>query len=140
MLLRRLPVAGARYADDTRDALRMLALQEHEDPPPANPRAYLAGAAVDLGHDIGELDGDVGGVAIQHRRVSAVDLPRVVEHDDLRLEIFAALGGVILGVAAHVAALDILDRQPLDVKACLACDGSGLRGSGSGWRVQVSYD
>jgi len=34
MLLRRLPVAGARYADDTRDALRMLALQEHEDPHP----------------------------------------------------------------------------------------------------------
>ena len=62
----------------------------------------------------------MGGVAIEHWGVAAVDLPGVVEHDNLRLETLAALGGVVFGITAHVAALDILDRQPLDVEACLA--------------------
>lgn len=44
----------------------------------------LAGTTVDLGQDLRELDGNVGGVAVQHGRIPVADLAGVVHDDDLR--------------------------------------------------------
>jgi len=86
----------------------------------------LAGAAVHLLGDLLELAGDVRGVAVEHRGVAVGDLAGVVEHDDLGLEGGAALRGVALGVAADVAALDLLDGDVLHVEAdVVAGDGLG---------------
>lgn len=44
---------------------------------------YSTSTTVALLLDLGELAGDVRGVAVQHRRVPVADLPRVVQHDHL---------------------------------------------------------
>jgi len=46
----------------------------------------LAGALVDLLLELGELAGDVSGVAVQNGSVAGGDLARVVHDDDLRSE------------------------------------------------------
>ena len=71
----------------------------------------LAGTTVNLLNELGELAGNVGGVAIENGRVTGTDLTRVVEHDDLGVEGRGLLGGVVLRVRAHVATTDILDRH-----------------------------
>jgi len=87
---------------------------------------FLTGTAVDLGFDLGELAGDVGGVAVEDGRVAVADLTGVVEDDDLGEEVLGLLGGVVLGVGADVATADILDGQVLDVEAdVVAGDGLG---------------
>merc|ERR1719402_1474840 len=58
----------------------------------------------------------MGGVAIQHWRVSVADLSRVVQDDDLGGEVGHAGGGLVLGVGSNVSSLDILDRDVLNVE------------------------
>ena len=77
----------------------------------------LASATVDLLQKLGELAGDVSGVAIEDWGVSSADLAGVVQHDDLSSERVTALGGVILGVGSDVASADFLDRDVLDIEA-----------------------
>merc|ERR1719419_2048532 len=77
----------------------------------------FAGTTIALLEDLLELAGDVGGVAIHDRRISVLDLARVVEDDDLGIEVLALLGGVVLGVGSDVATTDFLDGDVLDVEA-----------------------
>lgn len=77
----------------------------------------LAGTAIALLLDLGELAGNVGGVAIQDGGVAVGDLARVVQHDDLSEEVGGTLGRVVLGVTGDVAAAQLLDRDVLHVEA-----------------------
>jgi len=77
----------------------------------------LAGTAVKLLHKLCEPAGDVGSVAIKHRRVASMDLTGVVHDDDLSFEGLGHLGWVVLGVSANEATLDLLDGYVLDVEA-----------------------
>ena len=77
----------------------------------------LTGSAVDLLKELGELAGDVGGVAVENWCVTSADLARVVEDNDLGVEGIAALGGVLLGVTGDVTTADFLDGNVLDVEA-----------------------
>lgn len=85
----------------------------------------LARTTVDLLLDLVELASDVGGVAVEHRRVAVGNLAGVVQDDDLSQEALRTLGGVVLGVTAHVATADILDGDVLDVEADVVT-GDGL--------------
>ncbi|KAF5215503.1 hypothetical protein ECC02_011819 [Trypanosoma cruzi] len=85
----------------------------------------LAGAAVDLGLDLGELARDVAGVAVEHRRIAVADLAGVVQDDHLRREVGRLLWGVVLRVAAHVATADVLHGHVLHVEADVVA-GRGL--------------
>jgi len=76
----------------------------------------LAGTAVDLLEELGELAGDVGSVAIEDGCVTGTDLTRVVENDDLSVEGLGTLGGVVLGVTGNIATTNLLDRDVLDVE------------------------
>lgn len=76
----------------------------------------LASSSIDLLEELGELAGDVGGVAVQDWSVASTDLTRVVEDDDLSVEGVAALWWIVLGVTADVASSDFLDRDVLDVE------------------------
>merc|ERR1711868_165289 len=88
----------------------------------------LAGTPVNLLKDLGELAGNVGGVAVKHWRVAVGHLAGVVQHDDLGGEVGDASGGLVLGVGGDVASLDILDRHVLDVEAnVVAGDSLGQR-------------
>ena len=77
----------------------------------------LARAAVDLGLDLLELARDVRGMAVEDWAVAVGDLAGVVEHDDLRDEVLALLGGVLLGVAADEPTADVLDGDVLHVES-----------------------
>ena len=77
----------------------------------------LAGTAIDLLNQLGELAGNVGSVAIQHWGVTGTDLARVVEDNDLSIEGFGTLRGVVLGVTSNVTTADFLDGHVLDVEA-----------------------
>ena len=85
----------------------------------------LTGTLVDLGEDLAELAGNVGGVAIEDGRVSVLDLTGVVKDDNLSVEELSVAGGVGLGVRADVSSLDILDGQVLHVEANIVT-GLGL--------------
>src|SRR5690606_19036980 len=76
----------------------------------------LTGTTVDLLEELGELAGNMGGVAIEDRGVTSTNLARVVEDDDLGLERSGTHGGVVLGVTADVATADILDGDVLHVE------------------------
>jgi len=78
---------------------------------------------VDLLLELGELAGDVSGVAVQNGCVSGVDLTGVVEDDDLSEEVSAALGGVVLGVTSDVTTADLLNRDVLDVESDVVTGG-----------------
>merc|ERR1740123_372942 len=104
----------------------------------------LSGTPVHLLQDLGELAGNVRGVAIEHRRVSVGHLSGVVEHDDLGSEVLDTAGGLVLGVGGDVATLDVLDGHVLDVEADVVAgdslgqglvvhlDGLDLSGEGDG--------
>lgn len=77
----------------------------------------LAGTAVDLLEELGELAGNVGGVAVEDGSVTSTDLTRVVENDDLGVEGSSTQRGVVLGVTGNVATTNLLDGDVLDVKA-----------------------
>ena len=76
----------------------------------------LTGTLVDLGADLGELAGNVSGMAIKDGSVAVLDLSGMVKDDNLGNEHLVILGGVVLGVGSDVSALDILDGQVLDVE------------------------
>lgn len=76
----------------------------------------LARTAVKLLLNLLELAGDVGSVAIQHRRITSMDLSGVVHDDDLCLEGLGHPGWVILGIPTNEATLDLLDGYVLDVE------------------------
>merc|ERR1712168_195689 len=81
--------------------------------------------------DLLKLAGNMSGMAIHDRRVSVLDFSRVVQDDDLGVEVLALLGGVILGVGGDVSTTDFLDGDVLDVKANVAT------GKGFGQRLVV---
>lgn len=77
----------------------------------------LTSTAIDLLEKLGELAGNVGGVAIEDGSVTSTDLAGVVEDDDLGLEGSGTLRGVVLGVTSNVATTDLLNGDVLDVEA-----------------------
>ena len=85
----------------------------------------LTSTTVHLLLDLGELAGDVSGVAVENRRVPVADLAGVVEDDDLGGEVLAARGRLVLGVGGDEAALDVLDGDVLDVESHVV-SGGGL--------------
>jgi hypothetical protein len=76
----------------------------------------LTGTAVDLLLDLGELAGNVGGVAVEDGSVTGTDLARVVQDDDPGLERSGTQRGVVLGVTSDVATANVLDGHVLDVE------------------------
>merc|ERR1712167_157396 len=83
----------------------------------------LGGTPVELLGNLGELAGNVGGVAVKHRGVPSRDLARVLHDDDLGHEVDGLLGGVVLGVGGDVATTDLLDGDVLDVEADVVTGG-----------------
>ena len=77
----------------------------------------LAGAAIYLLDELGELASDVRRVAVQDWSVTSADLARVIENDDLGDEGFGRLWWVVLLVAADVTTTNFLDGNTLDVEA-----------------------
>lgn len=77
----------------------------------------LARATIDLLQKLGELAGNVGGMAVEHWSIASTDLTWVIEDNDLGVERFATLGWVVLGVGCDVATTDFLDRHVLHVEA-----------------------
>ena len=59
----------------------------------------------------------MGSVAIQDGAVSVLDLAGMVHDDDLGEEVKALSCGVVLGVGADEASLDLLDGHGLDVES-----------------------
>ena len=81
------------------------------------------------------LASDVGGVAVEHGAVAVGDLAGVVEHDHLGGEVVDAGRGLVLGVGGHVASLDVLDGDVLDVEADVVSGdtlGQHVGGKGAG--------
>ena len=69
----------------------------------------LAGTTVNLLNELGELAGNVGGVAIEDGGVTCTNLTGVVENDDLSVEGRSLLSGVVLRVRADIATTNFLD-------------------------------
>merc|ERR1712226_42894 len=65
----------------------------------------------------------MGGVAIEHRGVTGRDLVRVVEDNDLSLEVVGDLRGILLGVTTNVTTLDVLDGDRLNVETNVVTGG-----------------
>jgi hypothetical protein len=83
----------------------------------------LAGTTINLLQELGELAGNVGGVAIQDWCVSGRNLPRVVENNDLGVEGIGTLGRVVLGVTGNVSTTDFLDGNVLHVESDIVTFG-----------------
>lgn len=76
----------------------------------------FTGTSVNLLKKLGELAGNVGGMAIKHRRISGTNLTRVVEDNDLSVEGVGAFGRVVLGVTRDITTTDLLYRDVLNVE------------------------
>jgi len=77
----------------------------------------LTSSAIHLFVDVLELGGNVAGVAIKDWGVAVLDLAWVRHDDDLGLEGFNSLGGVLVGVGGNITSLDILDGNVLAVES-----------------------
>merc|ERR1712164_58176 len=77
----------------------------------------LSGTLVHLDLELGELAGNVGGMAIKDWAVSLGDLSGVVHDDDLGDEGSGLLGWIVLGVRGDVSSLELLDGDVLDVES-----------------------
>jgi len=86
----------------------------------------FARTTIALFEDLFKFAGDVSGVAIHDRRISVLDFSRVVENDDLSVEVLALFGRVVLGVRGNVATTDFLDGDVLDVETNVVT-GKSLR-------------
>ena len=64
-------------------------------------------------------------MAIEHGAVALGDLAGVVQHDHLGGEIGHTGGGLVLAVGGHVASLDVLHGDVLDVETNVV-SGNGL--------------
>ena len=58
----------------------------------------------------------MSGVTVQDRTVAVADLAGVVEDDHLGGEVRHTSGGLVLAVGGHVASLDVLHGDVLDVE------------------------
>ena len=67
----------------------------------------------------------MSGVTVQHGAVAVADLAGVVQHDHLGGEVRHPSGGLVLAVGGHVASLDVLHGDVLDVEANVV-SGNGL--------------
>jgi hypothetical protein len=76
----------------------------------------LTSTSVNLLQELGELAGNVGGVAVKDGGVTGTDLTRVVKDDDLGVEGSGTLRGVVLGVTSNVTTADFLDGDVLHVE------------------------
>jgi len=85
----------------------------------------LARTTIALLKDLLKLAGDVGGVAIHDRRISVLDFSRVVENNDLSVEVLALLGWVVLRVRGDVSTTNFLYGDVLDIEANVVT-GKGL--------------
>jgi len=86
----------------------------------------LVSSLVNLGLDLGELAGDMGGVAIEDGRVSVMDLSWVVKDDNLSNEHLGVGGWVVLGVGGDVSSLDVLDGKSLNVETNIVTGPCGV--------------
>lgn len=77
----------------------------------------LAGTTVNLLEQLGELAGNVGGMAVKDGSITSTNLTRVVENNDLGVEALAALWWVVLRITSNVATANLLDGDVLDVEA-----------------------
>jgi len=86
----------------------------------------LSGTTIDLGLELRELAGNVGGMAIEDWGVSSIDLARMVEDDNLSSEIIYFMRGIVLDVSSDHTSLDVLDGNVLNVEAdVVSGDGFG---------------
>ena len=69
----------------------------------------FTGTAINLLDQLGELAGNVGGMAIQDWSITCTNLAGVVEDNDLGIEGLGSLGGIVLGVTGDVATADLLN-------------------------------
>lgn len=69
----------------------------------------LTRPTVNLLNELSKLARDVGGVAIEHRRVAGTNLTRVVEHNDLRIEGRSLFCRIILSVGADISTANFLN-------------------------------
>jgi len=86
----------------------------------------FARTTIALLEDLLEFAGDVSGVAIHDRRISVLDFSRVIQNDDLSVEVLALFGWVVLGVGGDVATTDFFDGDILDVETNVVA-GKSLR-------------
>merc|ERR1719193_372298 len=63
-----------------------------------------------------ELTSNVSCVTIQHRRVSTVNLTRVVHDNNLSNKSISLLGWIVLRISSNHTTFDILDRDVLDIE------------------------
>lgn len=113
------------------DAHRLGRLQHHDRGVAALYALWIllgsfAGTAVALLLDLGELAGDMSGVAVEHRRVAVADLSRVVQDDNLSGEVSGTARRLIFGVAGDVAASQLLHGDVFHVEADVVA-GQGFR-------------
>jgi len=76
----------------------------------------LTRTTIDLGHDLGELAGDVSSVAIENGCITVVDLTRVLHDDNLSSEVSRLCRRIVLSITANITTTDILDGDVLDVE------------------------
>ena len=76
----------------------------------------FAGTAIAFLLDFSELAGNVGCVAIEHRRVTVTNLTGVVQDDDLGEEVGGATGWASFGVTSDESTTKFLDGNVLDVE------------------------
>jgi len=76
----------------------------------------FAGTTIAFLEDLFKLASNVGGVAIHDRCVSVLDFSRMVENNDLGVEVFALLGRVVLRIRSDVATTDFFDGDILNVE------------------------
>ena len=77
----------------------------------------LATSSINLLEEFSEFTSDVGGVTIENGGVSSTNLTRVIQDDDLSVERFSSLRGIVLGISANVPSSDFFDRDVLDVES-----------------------
>merc|ERR1712002_702807 len=77
----------------------------------------LTGSAINLFLELGELAGDVSGVAIEGGGVSVSDFSGVVHDNNLGGKSLGFLGRVVFGVGGDVSSSNVLDGDILDVES-----------------------